>query len=84
MRHDFLTIKNTQTGQIETIRQCEITQKDWGFSFFVDSELEAYKAAYAYRNSPHGVEVVFAGGAQKWMVTVFNQLAKQIGLSAAR
>lgn len=79
-----LTTRNAQTGKTETIRQHDLTTLDWGFHFFVDGELEAYKAAYLYRNSPHGVKVEFAGGAGRWMVTVFNEHAAELGLDGAK
>ena len=78
-----LSMKNSQTGKSETIVCRECTEKDWGFSFFVDSEIEAYKAAYQYRNFKHGVKVEFAGGCGEWMVTVFNEFAASIGLDGA-
>lgn len=81
---DQLTMKNPQTGKAETIRQHDLTRVDWGFHFFVDGEPEAYKAAYLYRNSPHGVVVEYAGGAERWMITVFNERAAKMGLDGAR
>lgn len=79
-----LTTKNLKTGQPETIPQHDLTRLDWGFHFFVDGELDAFKAAYLYRNSPHGLKVEYAGGAQRWMVTVFNERAAGMGLDGAR
>lgn len=72
--------KNKMTKINEIIKQHDLEMVDWGFHFFVESELEAYKAAYQYRNAPHGAKVEFAGGVQKWMVTVFNAKAKEIGI----
>ncbi len=40
-----LTTKNKRTGQRETIEQHELEQTGWGFHFFVDSEMDAFKAA---------------------------------------
>ena len=57
-------------------------QVDWGFHFFVASELDAYRAAYLYRNTPNGVKVEFAKGV--WMVTVFNSRAKAMGIDGAK
>ena len=76
--------KNKQTGKPEAITQYELTKQDWGFSFFVDGELEAFKAAYQYRESPHGVKVEYAGGAQQCMVTVFNSTARDAGIDGAK
>jgi hypothetical protein len=81
---DKITTKNKQTGIMEVIAQHGIEMLDWGFHFFVDGEIEAYKAAYQYRDSKHGVRVEFAGGVQRWMVTVFNEAARAAGLDGAR
>jgi hypothetical protein len=70
---DRLTVKNSRTGHAETITQHDLEFTDWGFHFFCDSELDAFKAAYQYRNNQHGTEVRFAQGVQRWMVTVFNR-----------
>jgi hypothetical protein len=82
--NDTITTKNKMTGEKETINQYDIEIVGWGFHFFVDSELDAFKAAYQYRNAPHGVIVEFAGGVQKWMVTVFNETAKASGIDGAK
>ena len=79
-----ITTKNKMSGKSESIAQRELTTKDWGFSFFADGELEAFKAAYEYRNSKHGVKVESAGGAKCWMVTVFNEFAKTAGIDGAK
>lgn len=78
MINQTLTTKNQQTGSVESIRMLDVTKLDWGFRFFVDSEFDAYKAAYEYRNNIHGTKVEFAKGTQQWMVTVFNELAATI------
>lgn len=77
---DKLTFKNKRTGASETIIQHELEQVSWGFRFFVNSELEAYKAAYQYRMAKNGAKVQFAVGSQRWMVTVFNDNAAQYGI----
>ena len=84
MKNDKIHAKNKETGKAEVINQRNIEELDWGFRFFVDSEMDAFKAAYQYRNSPHGTMVEFAGGLQSWMVTVFNAHPKEIGLDGAR
>jgi hypothetical protein len=76
--------RNKETGQCESIQQHELETVDWGFRFFVDGELEAFKAAYQYRNNPHGAIVEFAGGAKRWMVTVFNATARDAGIDGAK
>lgn len=80
----MLTIKNKKTGKSETIVQHELTTLTWGFAFLVDSELDAYKAAYEYRNNKHGVKIEWAGGAEKWMVIVFNAFAASCGIDGAK
>lgn len=42
-----------------------------GFSFTVETELEAYKAAYAYRRSKT-TKVRFAPNINQWLVQVYN------------
>jgi hypothetical protein len=79
-----ITTKNKQTGAAEVILQRELEMVDWGFHFFVGTELEAFKAAYAYKDSPHGVKVEFAQGVRLWMVTVFNSTAADCGIDGAR
>ena len=54
--------------------------KDWGFSFMADSELDALRIAYAYRNNPHGVKVEHCPAVEQFMVTVWNASAKAMGL----
>ena len=77
--------KNPETGKSEMIMTSDFdTTKRWGFSFFTNNEADAYKAAYIYRNSPHGVRVDFAGGVKMWMVTVFNKIAKDAKLDGAK
>lgn len=71
--------RNAQSKRPEAIQCREVTQQDWGFSFFVDGELEAYKAFYQYRNSKHGAIVEFAGGANQWMVTVLIENGAELG-----
>lgn len=51
----------------------------WGFRFLVETEMEALRIGYAYRNSPHGYKVSFAVGAQKYSVTIWNDKAKAMG-----
>lgn len=70
---DTIHTRNTQTGKPECIHQYDITLSDWGFWFSVKTELEAFKAAYAYRNSPHGTEVKWSPGMNMWIVTVFSK-----------
>lgn len=79
-----LATKNKQTGKSEVIEQRDLEMVPWGFEFFVDSEVGAFKAAYLYRNGPHGVKVEFAAGVQSWMVTVFNGSAASSGIDGAR
>jgi hypothetical protein len=84
MKTGTLYFKNAQTGEAERIRQEDIRQEGWGFEFFVDSEPEAYRAAYLYRNNPHGCKVDYAGGIGKWVVIVFNADAAFMGIDGAK
>jgi hypothetical protein len=84
MKTATLTHKNRQTNKAENIKQHDLEMVDWGFHFFVDSEIEAYKAAYQYRNSKHGCKVEFASGVQRWMITVFNDSAVHAGIDGAK
>lgn len=84
MGNPHLTFKNLQSGQPETIVQCDLTQESWGFCFSVDSELKAYQTAYIYRHHPYGVNIEFAPGVRKWIVTVFNSEAHVIGIDGAK
>jgi hypothetical protein len=70
---DSILHKNPKTGKIQTIKINGIGILDWGFHFFIETETDAYLAAYHYRNSMGGCKVEFAGGIGKWMVTVFNK-----------
>jgi hypothetical protein len=81
---NVLTFKNRQTGRSQNIVQQDLEKMNWGFRFFVADELEAYRAAYEYRNSKHGYKVEFAGGAQRWMITVFNSIAVSAGIDGAK
>lgn len=44
-----------------------------GFSFCVETELQAYKAAYAYRNLPM-VNVVWSANCECWIVQVYSKI----------
>ena len=84
MRTNQLRYKHKKTGSDETIKQFDLEKVDWGFNFKVSNELDAYRAAYLYRNSVHGVKVEFAEGLQMWLVTVFNATAKSAGIDGAK
>lgn len=79
---DKLHLKNKINGQHEVIVQHDMEVKVWGLEFSVDSELDAYKAAYEYRYNAHGVKVDFAEGSGQWKVIVFNEFAKSAGITA--
>ena len=79
-----LATVNVATKKTEVIEQTGIVVLNWGLRFFVASELEAFKAAYEYRNNPHGAEVAFSATEQKWMVMVFNDKAAAMGITAAK
>ena len=71
--YDLIRTKNKRTGEIDIIKMHDIMAHDWGFSFFVDSEADAYKAFYQYRNNIHGAELDFDHDAQRWIIRVFNE-----------
>lgn len=79
-----LSIKNKKTEQCEVIKQKDLEFLDWGFRFFVESEIEAYKAAYQYRNSLHGCEVKYSKNLDTWYVTVFNERGVRVAPGSAR
>ena len=54
--------------------------KDWGFSFMASSEIQALRIAYSYRNNPHGVKMEHCPAVGQFMVTVWNDKAKAMGL----
>lgn len=54
--------------------------KDWGFSFMADTEIDALRIAYSYRNSPNGVKAEHCPAVGKFMVTVWNDKAKAMGI----
>ena len=66
---DKLITKNKKTEKLEAIKQREIRCEGSVLSFFVDTELEAYKAAYQFR---HGGEtrVEYSKNLNDWYVTV--------------
>ena len=64
----------TRCNQVAALNTPEM--KDWGFSFLVDSELDALQIAYAYRNNAHGVKVDHCPAVAQFMVTVWNDKAK--------
>ena len=84
MKNDVLHLKCKKTDQYITIKQHDIEQVDWGMTFKVDNELDAYRAAYKYNHSPHGLVVEYAPNIGMWLVTVFNATAVDVGLYGAR
>ncbi len=84
MTNDKIVTKNKKTKNTEIINQYDIEIVGWGMHFFVDGELEAFKAAYQYRNNPHGVKVEYAAGVGRWQVTVFNETAKDARIDTGK
>ena len=66
-----LHTKNIQTGKKEVIEQIDLQLNDWGFSFFVKTELEAFKSAYLY--APKKVSIEYSEGIKMFYVTVYNE-----------
>jgi hypothetical protein len=70
---NMTSICNNATERNKPIMQ------DWGFMFLVDSEIEALRISYAYRNNKNGVKVKHCPNVEKFSVTVFNDLGKKLG-----
>ena len=64
-KNNSITIKNPQTGNSEAIKMAGLEFVDWGFFFFVSSEMEAFKAAYYYRDRI-GCKIEFQNLADGW------------------
>lgn len=80
-----MTDKINMTKQCnEVVNRNRPEMKDWGFSFLVESELDAHRIAYAYRDAPHGVKVEHCPAVAYFMVTVFNATAKAAGIDGAK
>jgi hypothetical protein len=77
-RLSVLTVCNNE------INKHKYEKLDWGFQFRVDTEIEALRLAYSYRNAPYGVEVKFAEPVNQYLVTVFNEVAVQTGIVKAK
>lgn len=61
---------------IKAVVGCDVTMSykyDNGFSFCVASELDAYKAAYAYRTMPRVKVEKSANIENCWVVAVYNK-----------
>lgn len=72
--HDFLNLKSKRTGKHETIERymIKVISGPNIFSFFVLSELDAYKAAYQFRNN-RACKVEHLPTVDMWLLTVVNQ-----------
>jgi hypothetical protein len=69
---DILHIKNPKTGEVEIIFQYNIELfEDGEFYFFVETETNAYKAAYMFQNRQTKVE--YSHCYQKWLVRVLKK-----------
>lgn len=73
-----LHTKNMVTGEHEVITQYDVQVVGWGIDFKVDTEMEAFKAAYLYRKSKGEVRVEYAPNIGQWLVTVFNEGAAEL------
>ena len=81
---DYGHMKNKRTNKHEVIEQREVELNGWGFRFYVDTEMEAYKTAYQYRFNRHGTKVEYAPNVEEWVVTVFNAEAAAMGVDGAK
>lgn len=75
-------MKASVTGRCNISLVCagKAEQLPWGIRFMVADEGDAFKIAYLYRNSPHGVQVRWCEPVQKFSVTVFNEFAELNGI----
>ncbi len=56
-----------------------VRKEDWGFVVPCDSELDALRVAYTYRNAKHGCKIDTNEVTGYWGVTVWNENAKAMG-----
>lgn len=56
----------------------------WGFQMRFDTELDALRAHFVYRHAPHGANIEFAPGVSKWILTVYNADAADMGIDGAK
>lgn len=75
------TLSINVNGKNKSIKTTEFEQYEEGFSFCVDSELDAFQAAYLYQRQ--SVRVTYAPNVNKWLVQV-NKPAKAEGFNAGR
>ena len=65
-----LVTKNPRTNQMEVIKVSDLQMEDDRFFFFVESEADAYKAAYQYRYNKTPPRVDYSQSLGKWFVSV--------------
>ena len=65
--------RNHNISKVVGCAVSESEKYDNGFSFCVETELDAYKAAYAYRTMP-SVKVSQALNVNLWLVQVFSKI----------
>lgn len=72
--HDFLHLKSKRTGKHETIERymIKVTSDPNIFSFFILSELDAYKAAYQFRDN-RACKIEHLPIVDMWRLTVVNK-----------
>lgn len=68
------TCSKTVNTALKTIRV-----EAWGFIVPADSELDALRIAYVYRNAPNGCKIDTNEATGYWGVTVWNKSAKSMG-----
>jgi|GEM_PF-6846920 len=66
-----LQIKNKQTKLAETITSLYFEKTDYGFFFTVATELEAFKAAFEYRNTLD-TDIEYSTERGEWLVRVIS------------
>ncbi len=70
MKNQVTHVRNAKTDKVEAIKQIDLKMQDWGFSFFVETELDAYKIAHAY--SPKKVGIEYSKDSEMFYVTVYK------------
>jgi hypothetical protein len=70
MKNQVTHVRNAKTDKVEAIKQIDLKMQDWGFSFFVETELDAYKIAHAYSQKKVGIE--YSKDSEMFYVTVYK------------
>ena len=72
MINSSITLTNKKTHQAEIIVQHRFQKHDWGISFYIESETDAYKIAYSYGLNHKKVDVDFCPTVEEWKISVYQ------------